>query len=76
MGKTRQNTRNPNPKRESTNPQYYGTVYRRWNNQVRSSFECFDGVSKSSRLVKWEDIPEDVKKFPEIAELNPENKPV
>ena len=72
MGKLRQNTRNPNPKRESADPQYDGTIYRRWKDQVRSSHESFDGVSKTSRIVKWGDIPDDVKLFPEIAELNPE----
>lgn len=76
MGEKRQNTRNDNPKRQSEDPNYAFRVYRRWKNEIRSYEEFFDGVSKTSRIVKWGDLPEDVKKFPEIAELNPEKKPV
>ena len=76
MGKIRTNTRNPNPKRESSEMKYAYGIFRRWNNEVRLYYAYDDSVSKTSKVVKWADLPEDVKQVPEIAELNPDNKPV
>jgi hypothetical protein len=73
--RTRTNTKNPYPKRESINAKFAYGIFRRYGDAVRVTYQYDGSCAQNWRLITWDKLPEDIKKFPEIEELNPDKKP-